>query len=134
MDCSKNPHGFLFGFSHIKFGISGNGILPPTWAKKLHIFGASSLEPHHQRQGTSLLGRWSSWGSRDAQNQRLWWCVLPIQIFDWQKFVDGKNGNTGNEDNEDVMIWDFFLMNVLTVIFYILLRRWLMFNVGWQHG
>ena len=94
MDCSKNPHGFLFGFSHIKFGISGNGSVSPTWGKKTpHIFGASSVGlpppplPSFARKGASLLGRWSSWCGRDAQNQRLWWCVLPIQIFDWQKFV-----------------------------------------------
>ena len=106
--------------------------------KKLHIFGASSVgappPPSFARKGTSLLGRWSSWGSRDAQNQRLWWCVLAIQIFDWQKFVDGCTRSQENEDHEDVMIWDFLLMNVFLVIFYILLRRWLMFNVGWQHG
>lgn len=59
MDCSKNPHGFLFGFSHIKFGISGNGILPPTWAKKIHIFGASSLE--HPPLPSFAPGNKSSW-------------------------------------------------------------------------
>lgn len=133
MDCSKNPHGFLFGFSHIKFGISGNGILPPTWAKKLRIFGASSVGAP-----PSAPGNKSSWslellGQSGCSKPK----ALVVRFADsdfWLAKVCRWEKREHRKWGYDVWYLGFLLMNVLIVIFYILLRRWLMFNVGWQHG